>query len=33
MVGKGLKKGFGAMKAVGKGAKEAVIEKKMERIV
>lgn len=27
VVGKGLKKGFGAVKAFGKGAKEAVTEK------
>ena len=30
-VGKGLKKGFGAVKAFGKGAKDAVTEKKEEK--
>jgi hypothetical protein len=29
-VGKGIKKGFGVVKAFGKGAKEAVTEKKKE---
>ena len=29
-VGKSIKKGFGVVKAFGKGAKEAVIEKKKE---
>ena len=29
-IGKGLKKGFGVAKAFGKGAKEAVTEKKKE---
>ena len=28
VVGKGLKKGFGVVKAFGKGAKEAITEKK-----
>jgi hypothetical protein len=31
IVGKGLKKGFGVVKAFGKGAKEAVTEKKKEK--
>jgi len=31
VVGKGLKKGWGAVKAVGKGAKDAVSEKKEEK--
>jgi hypothetical protein len=31
VVGKGLKKGFGAVKAFGKGVKEAVTEKKKEK--
>jgi len=30
VVGKGLKKGFGVVKAFGKGAKDAVTEKKKE---
>ncbi len=30
-VGKGLKKGFGVAKAFGKGAKDAVTEKKEEK--
>jgi len=31
VVGKGLKKGFGVVKAFGKGAKDAVTEKKEEK--
>ena len=31
LVGKGLKKGFGVAKAFGKGAKDAVTEKKEEK--
>ncbi|HEX9907779.1 MAG TPA: hypothetical protein VGB78_04845 [Thermoplasmata archaeon] len=31
VVGKGLKKGFGFAKALGKGAKDAVTEKKEEK--
>jgi hypothetical protein len=30
VVGKGLKKGFGAVKAFGKGAKDAMTDKKKE---
>jgi len=31
LVGKGVKKGFGVVKAFGKGAKEAVTEKKKKK--
>lgn len=31
VVGKGIKKGFGVVKAFGKGAKEAVTEKKKKK--
>lgn len=31
LVGKGLKKGFGVVKAVGKGTKDAITEKKEDK--